>query len=303
MTRSDAEPAYLAPAGVCRVAFQGEHGAFSEEAALRLMNSGANTAAIETVPRATFEALFAAIDDGAADYILAPIENTLAGSVHRCYDLLIARDLRIRAEAIHPIAHYLVGPKGAGFAGVKSVESHPVALAQCEKFFAEHPEIERVVAQDTAGSVRNVTASGDATRAAIGSKHAAALYGGTILAEHLEDDPANFTRFLLLSTPDAPEPQITGAQGTWKMSLMLHLSHKPGSLCGALGAFAKRGINLLKIESRPLAGRPWEYRFYLDLAATADDAETQSAMSELRSHVTSALELGSYRAAANPAPA
>lgn len=296
MSGADSEPAYRNAA--LRVAFQGEHGAFSEEAALRLLGTE-----IVTVPHETFEALFAAIEDGAADFILAPMENTLAGSVHRCYDLLVERDLRIRAEVIHPIAHYLAGVKGAILAGVKSVESHPVALAQCEKFFVAHPEIRRVAAQDTAGSVRDVVASGDATRAAIGSKHAAELHGGAILAEHLEDDPANFTRFLLLSKPEALAPALATPQGSWKMSLMLELSHRPGSLCDALGVFAKRGINLLKIESRPIAGRPWEYRFYLDLAASPEDAQTRAALEELRKHAASVLELGTYRAAENPAAA
>jgi prephenate dehydratase len=291
---ADSESAYR-NAG-CRVAFQGERGAFSEVAALKLLGTG-----IETVPRETFEELFATIEDGAADFILAPMENTLAGSVHRCYDLLVERDLRIRAEVIHRIEHYLVGVRGAKLAGVKSLESHPVALAQCEKFFIAHPEIRRVAARDTAGSVRDVIASGDSTRAAIGSRHAAELYGGVILAEHLEDDPANFTRFLLLSKADAPQPAVAIQQASWKISLMLQLSHKPGSLCEALRVFAKRGINLLKIESRPIAGRPWEYRFYLDLAASRGDAATRAALEELKKHAASVRELGSYRAA-EPSP-
>jgi prephenate dehydratase len=293
MIASDSEPAYR-NAG-CRVAFQGEHGAFSEKAAGKLLGPQA-----ATIPCASFEKLFAAIEDGVADLILAPMENTLAGSVYRCYDLLIARDLRIRAEVIHPIAHFLVGAPGAALAGIRTVESHPVALAQCERFFAGHPRIARVAAQDTAGSVREVVAANDPTRAAIGGRHAAELYGGAILAEHLEDDPANFTRFLLLSKPESAQPQLASPQGPWKMSLMLQLSHKPGSLCDALAVFAKRGISLLKIESRPIAGQPWEYRFYLDLSASPEEIATQEALHELRSHAASVLELGSYCAARNP---
>lgn len=295
---ADSEPAYHSKLpGATRVAFQGERGAFSEEAALRLLGPD-----VITVPRPTFDSLFSAIGDGAADLLLAPIENTLAGSVHRCYDLLAAHDFRIRAEVIHPIAHYLVGPKGATLAGIKSVESHPVALAQCENFFIDHPEIQRVLAQDTAGSVRDVVAAKNPGRAAIGGRHAANLYRGEILAEHLEDDPANFTRFLLLSPPAAPAAQIAAIQGPWKMSLVLNLGHKPGSLWEALGVFARRGINLLKIESRPLAGQPWEYRFYLDLAASEDEPQTRAALTELQQHATHILELGTYRAAVNPAP-
>src|SRR3974390_1833223 len=151
-----------------RIAFQGERGAFSEEAAVKLRGEE-----IQLVPRPTFEALYASIQEGVADYILAPIENSLAGSVHRSYDLLISSGLQIHAEVIIPIAHCLIGPPGATLAGVTQVLSHPVALAQCERFFASHPSIKRVTAEDTAGSVREVVRAGDRTRAAIASRRAA----------------------------------------------------------------------------------------------------------------------------------
>ena len=149
-----------------RIAFQGERGAFSEEAAIELLGDG-----IELVPRPTFERLFEAIDRGDADYILAPIENSLAGSVHRSYDLLVeSRDLHIIGEVIIPIVHNLIGAKGAKFEDVAIVESHPVALAQCELFFGAHPHLKRIATQDTAGSVRDVTAAADKSRAACKSK-------------------------------------------------------------------------------------------------------------------------------------
>src|ERR1035437_4043838 len=156
-----------------RIAFQGERGAFSEEAAVKLLGE-----AIQLVPRPTFEALYAAIKDGVADYILAPIENSLAGSVHRSYDLLIAGGLQIRAEVVIPIVHNLIGVPGAVFENITQVSSHPVALAQCERFFANHPAIKKVTAEDTAGSVKQVMREGDPSNAAIASRRAASVYGG-----------------------------------------------------------------------------------------------------------------------------
>jgi prephenate dehydratase len=272
-----------------RVAFQGERGAFSEEAAVRLLGEK-----IELAPRPTFESLFAAIHEGAADLILAPIENTLAGSVHRSYDLLLESELTIIAEVVNPIVLCLIGPPGARMEDVRSVESHPVALAQCEHFFAGHPSIRRVVADDTAGSVRNVVHSRDTSRAAIAGRRAAEVYGGVSLREHLEDDRANFTRFLLLSAaPKTP-------QGANKLSLVLRLAHRPGSLRAALEPFAIRGINLMRIESRPIPGQPWEYRFYLDLAASTEDAEVRKALEELRQLGNDVRVLGCYVAAEMP---
>jgi prephenate dehydratase len=266
-----------------RIAFQGERGAFSEEAAVKLLGEE-----IQLVPRPTFEALYAAIQDGLADYILAPIENSLAGSVHRSYDLLIASGLHIQAEVVIPIVHNLIGPPGATFERVTQVSSHPVALAQCERFFASHPAIKRVTADDTAGSVREVVRSGDPTKAAIASQRAAVVYGGTILQEHLEDHPENYTRFLLL----APSAEV--AENADKLSLVVHLAHKPGSLCLALNAFARRNLNLLKIESRPIPGTPWSYSFYLDLQASLKDPNTVAALEELKQFTDSVKILGCY---------
>jgi len=266
-----------------RIAFQGERGAFSEEAAVKLLGED-----IQLVPRATFEALYSSIQDGAADYILAPIENSLAGSVHRSYDLLISSGLHIQAEVVIPIVHNLIGMPGAKFEQIAQVSSHPVALAQCEKFFASHPSIKRVATDDTAGSVREVMAAGDPTRAGIASKRAAAVYGAAILREHLEDHRENYTRFLLLAT------SAEVAENADKLSLVLHLAHKPGSLCSALGAFAKRNLNLLKIESRPIPGTPWSYCFYLDLQASLKDTGTRDALAELKQFTDSVKVLGCY---------
>lgn len=279
-----------------RVAFQGERGAFSEEAAVILLGSE-----VETVPRPTFDALFAAVAGNSADLILAPVENTLAGSVHRCFDLLLESRLEIAAEVIHRISHCLIAAPGASLHSIRSVESHPVALAQCERFFAEHPNIRRVVAEDTAGSARAVIQSRDVTRAAVASRRAAEVYGGTVLAECLEDDRANFTRFLLLADPRRRNLFSTDGFGDPnKLSLVVHLDHRPGSLYEALGVFATRRIDLLKIESRPLVGSPWQYRFYLDLSASLESPATREALNELRARVSEVHVLGCYAAATTP---
>jgi prephenate dehydratase len=271
-----------------RIAFQGERGAFSEEAAVKLLGED-----IDLVPRTTFEALYASLQEGIADYILAPIENSLAGSVHRSYDLLVSSGLHIQAEVVIPIVHNLIGFPGATFEGVTQVSSHPVALAQCERFFASHPRIKRVATDDTAGSVREVMSAGDPTRAGIASRRAAKVYGGVILREHLEDHPENYTRFLLLAA------SADVAENADKLSLVLNLAHKPGSLCSALGVFARRNLNLMKIESRPIPGSPWSYCFYLDLQASLKDRGTCEALDELKQFTDSARVLGCYPQAKN----
>jgi len=283
-----------------RIAFQGERGAFSEEAAVKLMGER-----IELLPRPTFESMFAAIGQGAADFVLAPVENSLAGSIYRCYDLLLESKLTIAAEVVLPIAHHLIGPPGASLQGVRIVQSHPVALAQCTRFFERHPEIKRVVAEDTGGSVREVVCAGDLARAAIASRRAAEIYGGTILESHLEDHRENYTRFWLLTNlpagVDRPAAPAAPAKAD-KMSLAVFLLHQPGALFHALEPIAKRGINLVKIESRPLVGLPWEYCFYLDLLASPDAPETQAALVDLKKCTRELRILGCYAAAQLPQP-
>jgi prephenate dehydratase len=280
-------------AATARIAFQGERGAFSEEAALKLLGAD-----VTLVPCGTFDATFSAIKNQAADYVLAPMENSLAGSVHRSFDLLVESGLHIVCEVIIPIVHNLIGVPEATLDHIASVESHPVALAQCEQFFIAHPRLKRIPAEDTAGSVREVMGVGDLTRAAIASKRAAELYGAVILQEHLEDDRENYTRFFLLA-PSATQPQDLAATGAAadKISLVFQLAHKPGALHHALEPFARRNINMMKIESRPVHGRPWQYRFYLDLQAAAGDPEFAAALAELAQHAVELKVLGSYKSA------
>jgi len=268
-----------------RVAFQGEPGAFSEEAAARLLGDG-----VVTLPWRSFDAAFLAVTCGAADALLAPIENSLAGSVLHVYDLLLQSGLVIAAETILPVELHLIACPGARLAGIRSVESHPMALAQCERLFADHSGWARVAAEDTAGSVRCVVQGADLSRAAIAGSRAAVCHGGAILARDVQDDPGNFTRFLLLAAPGAATPHGD------KLTVALRLAHRPGALLAALEPFARRGLNLLKIESRPIHGCPWEYQFFLDVEAGSGDL-VEEALEELRQQTQSVRVLGCYTAA------
>ncbi len=274
-------------AGRLRVAFQGEPGAFSEEAALALLGD-----TVDLVPRPTFDALFAAVDEHAADALLAPIENTLAGSVAACYDLLLDTRLAIVGEVVIRVAHHLIGVPGAKMGDVTTVESHPVALAQCEAFFRSRPAITRLASNDTTGSVRAVVAARDRRRAAIAGERAARVYGGEILARHLEDSPHNYTRFILLTRPPAAWPPDAS-----KTSLVIGVPHEPGGLARVLSPLADRGLNLLKIEGRPVKGRPWEYHFFLDVDAAPDEPRLRAALDDIGRGAQELRVLGAYRAA------
>lgn len=297
-----------------RVAFQGEPGAFSEAAAIQLLGDW-----ITTIPCPTFDATFRAVPEGAADALLAPVENSLAGSVVRVYDLLLESDLGIVAETILPIEHLLIGCPGATLQGLRSVASHPMALAQCERFFSSRPELKRVPAEDTAGSVREILALGDKSCAAIAGRRAAEHYHGVVLAESIQDNAENFTRFVLLipavregsgelaNSVHASSSAVTDlmvelrvrqteqfASGSMlKMSVALRLAHKPGALLAALEPFARHNINLMKIESRPIHGTPWVYQFFLDLVAESP-AQLHLALEEVRRSTSFRRILGLY---------
>jgi prephenate dehydratase len=272
-----------------RVAFQGEAGAFSEAAAIQLLGDW-----ITTVPCPTFDAAFRAVPGGAADALLAPVENSLAGSVVRVYDLLLESDLGIVAETILPIEHHLIGCRGTSLNDVRSVASHPMALAQCEKFFLAHPNLKRVPAEDTAGSVRDVLSRGDKSFAGIAGRRAAEIYGGVIVLENIHDNPENFTRFVIL----LPEKEAAAwlSPDARKVSLAMRLAHRPGALLASLEPFARCEVNLLKIESRPIHGRPWEYQFFIDVEA-ADVARLDEALVDVRSATSELRVLGRYPAA------
>src|SRR5258707_2223763 len=281
MTTTDRKP--------LRVACQGEPGAFSEAAAIQLLGES-----ITTVPRATFEAIFHSIADGAADAILAAVENSLAGSVVRVFDLILESRLAIAAETVLPIEMQLIALPGASLDEIRSVASHPMALAQCERFFAAHPQWRRVPAEDTAGSVREVLSRGDKSCAAIAGRRAAEHYQGVILAERIQDNAENFTRFVLL----VPENEASAwlSSGARKISLAMRLAHRPGALLASLEPFARHAVNLLKIESRPIHGRPWEYQFFID-ADAGDVSRLDQALAEVRNATSELRVLVRYLAA------
>src|ERR1700739_4813705 len=271
-----------------RVAFQGEQGAFSEAAAIQLLGDG-----VRTVPRTTFEAAFRAIEEGAADALLVPVENTLAGSVVRVYDLLLESKLEMCGETILPIEHQLMGMPGAKREELKGVASHPMALAQCERFFAGNPQVKRLPAEDTAGSVREMMERGDKRFGSIAGRRAAGHYGAVILQENIQDNAENFTRFVLLLPPQ--EAKLFRGTDARKISLAMRLAHKPGALLASLEPFANHGVNLLKIESGPIHGKPFEYQFYVDVEASKNE-QLEQALKDV-SEATSALcVLGLYGA-------
>jgi prephenate dehydratase len=272
-----------------RVAFQGELGAFSAEAACQLLGRE-----IELVPCESFDRMFAVVEEGESDFCLAPIENTLYGSVYQNYDLLLKHNLQIVGETYLRIVHNLIAPPGTKEEEITRVYSHPVALGQCRRFFIDHPQMQQVVAADTAGSVRMVMAHREAGAGAIASRAAAEVYGAEVLIEGIEDDQQNFTRFLLLA------PAITAgepAESADKTSIVFALDNRTGSLFRALAVFALREIDLTRIESRPIIGSPWEYRFYIDFLGNTGNPQVRHAMDHLREFATGVKILGCYRRA------
>jgi prephenate dehydratase len=273
-----------------RVAYQGERGAFSESAAHRLLGPD-----VAGIPCPSFETMFASMSKGTADCCVTPIENSLAGSIHRNYDLLLASRLTIAAETNIRVVHNLIARHGVGLEGIRRVYSHPVALAQCTRFLAAHPELEPVPIHDTAGAVRLIIERGRDDEAAIASEAAAQIYAGNILARAVEDDPQNFTRFLLLVPEDRAETISTCEPvRRWKTSIVFRVENKPGALFRALGAFALLDIDLSKIESRPVQGRPWEYSFYLDVVGKSDDPRVARGLRNLGEMAEMVKVLGSY---------
>jgi prephenate dehydratase len=272
-----------------KVAFQGERGAFSEDAARQLLGSN-----VQTVPCRTFEEMFEAVATGAADAAAAPIENSLAGSVHKNYDLLMEHDLTIIGETNVRIVHHLIAPRGVALKDVRRVHSHPVALAQCEKFLRANRQIEVAPAYDTAGSVKMIVESNSREDAAIAGATAAAVYGAEVIVEGIEDNAKNYTRFLLLTRPERAASIAVSSSSDRKTSIVFRVANQPGALFRSIAVFALRDIDLTKIESRPIEGRPWEYSFYVDLIGDQREPRVERALANLAELAESVRVLGSY---------
>lgn len=266
------------------VAFQGELGAFSEMAARSFFHES-----VDVVPKSSFSELFQAVESGECTHGMVPIENSLAGSIHENYDLLLKHDLRIVGELKLRIVHNLIVVPGVKVGDVRRVYSHPQALAQCSHFIQSLEGAEAVVAYDTAGAVKRLKETGDRQAAAIGCAQAAVDYDLEIVAEGVENNHQNYTRFLVVDRKGA-EPEEPA-----KTSIVFALKSVPGALYKSLGFFADRDVDLLKIESRPLDGRPWEYAFYLDFEGHLGQERCAHTIERISEIATFMRILGSYR--------
>lgn len=267
-----------------KIAIQGELGAFSHEAALRMVPRCKPVACSRSME------VFDRVERGSVDGAVIPIENTLAGSVAEHYDLLLSRNVFIQKEFPLRIVHNLIAAPGVKIKDVKRVFSHPVALDQCRDFFAHYPRIEAVPFYDTAGSVKHVMENALRDAAGIAAREAAKVYEGKILEAGIEDNKQNFTRFFLIRKGRRVLPKAN------KMSIAFSVKNVPGALFKALSVMALRDISLSKIESRPMRGRPWEYVFYVDILRGEDDA-TRNALHHLAEVADLVKVLGVYPAA------
>ncbi len=270
------------------VAYQGEPGAFSEGAVIALFPDAA------AMPCDTVRLVFSRVTSGEADFGVVPVENSQAGSVNETYDLLLNSSLlRIVGEVVVRVDHALLALPGARLEAVKRAYSHWQALAQSEDFLAVH-HIEPVPVHDTAGAARMVAKAGRTDEAAIASVAAAERLGLTVLAERIQTYPDNFTKFAVVGTKDA------GLGAPDKTSLVMAVADRPGSLLASLQPFAERGINLVKLESRPRRGAPFEYVFYVDIERAEDDPDVKAAFEVVRLHTSMLKVLGSYPTSKGP---
>jgi chorismate mutase/prephenate dehydratase len=268
---------------VTKVSFQGELGAYSEEAAIKEFGPKVNT-----IPHQNLPEVFESVSKGESDAAVVPIENSLEGAVNETYDLLLERALLVTGEVKLRIEHCLIARPDSKLSGIKTVLSHPQALAQCRANLIALG-VETRPFYDTAGSVKFIAQSSDDSVAAIASARSARVYGMKILRTHMEDSEINYTRFLVLGTKSPKE-----TESEEKTSLVFSTSHRPGALFDALEPFAKQKINLTKIESRPIRRTPWEYVFYLDFEGSVNDESVKRAVDTLKERVEFVKVLGSY---------
>jgi prephenate dehydratase len=272
------------PRTVPRVAFQGEPGAYSEDAVRRFFGN------CEVEPLPTVRRVFEQVEIGATAFGVVPVENSQAGSINETYDHLVRHGVRIVGEVVVRVDHALLALPGTRIPDIRQVLSHPQALAQCEEFLA-NLDAEIVPVYDTAGAAKLIADLGRGDRAAVAGRRAAELYGLEVLTEEIQTYPENFTKFAVIGTDPAP-----GTGKPDKTSVVFGTANVPGALYRCLGGFAEAGLNLLKLESRPEGGRPWRYRFYLDLEAGAEEPAAVAALAELSSHASYVRLLGTYPA-------
>jgi prephenate dehydratase len=271
------------------VAYQGERGAYSEDAVAAVFGNHA-----EMVPCLEFRDAFDAVDAGQATYAVLPVENSIEGTVAQVNDLLLEHDLTVTGEVIVPIDHCLIAIPKTAIANIRVVYSHPQALGQCRKFLARHPSWKQIPTYDTAGSVRLIRERGRRDEAAIASRRSAQLYRMNVLSEGIQTDHENYTRFFVL------EKHPKTIRTADKTSIAFITKNVPGSLHACLGEFATRGINLTKLESRPRRARPWNYVFYADFEGSMDEPRCREAVGALVTTAGFVKVFGSYRRA--PAP-
>ncbi len=274
---------------VQRIAIQGERGSNSHIAAIQMVGPE-----VQIVPCGLSAEVVASLLSGAADAAVLPIENSLHGAVSEHYDLLLESPLRIDGEGLLRIEHNLIVAPGTSLENVRTILSHPVALSQCRRFLANFTSAHALPFYDTAGSVRHVVREGLKDTAGIAPRLAAEVYGGEVLLANIEDHAENFTRFHLLR--DAGAPAAGPSQPPDKLSVAFAVEHRPGTLVRALAALAEAGANLTKIESRPVAGRPWEYVFFADMRFEGK-AMAVAVLAALARHCSLVKELGRYTAA------
>lgn len=271
-----------------RVAFQGELGAYSESAVYSFFGQS-----VDVKPCKNFGEVFESVKTGDVNYGVVPIENSIEGSVNRTYDLFLEYDLKVCGEIILRISHCLIAHKGTSIDQIKTVYSHPQALAQCRKFLEQH-KLKAISTFDTAGSVKMIKEEKLMDAAAIASERAAQIYNMTILAKEIEDIKNNSTRFFVLNKKDSPY------SGQDKTSIIFAAKSVPGALYKVLKEFADRNINLTKIESRPTKSTPWEYHFYLDFEGHRTETKCQQALNSIKDKTIFVKILGSYKAAQKP---
>jgi prephenate dehydratase len=265
-----------------KIAYQGEPGAFSEAAARRVDPDA------PLIPCRSFDEVFDTVQSGDASYGVLPIENSIGGSIHRNYDLLLERSLPIVGEVELPVVHHLLALPGATLDGLRRVYSHPQGLAQCERFLRTLTNVEIIATYDTAGSAKMVADAKMRDAGAIASARAGEVFGLQSLAASVQDFDDNITRFLVVGATPLPN------RAPDKTSIVFSLPNEPGSLFKALSVFALRGISLTKLESRPIPGRPWEYLFYVDLAAARDEVPCTRALAHLGEFAPLLRTLGTY---------